>query len=164
MNCQGMEQDLIAYLDGKASPAARRQVEAHLHACAACQERAEEFRAVWSVLDEVPVLSPSPAFDAAVRQRVNAEQSHAGWWAWLVPSPRLGFAATAVVALALWLSFTHIPSQPAVASVPRNSDEFAMIRELPVLEDYDVLQSFDALSELPVEAAPRDQDHAPKQP
>lgn len=166
MNCQAIEQDFVAYLDGNANPATRRQVEEHLHGCAACRERAEEFRALWSVLDEVPVISPSPAFDAAVRQRVAAEPRRAGWWAWLVPSPRLGFATAAVVALAMWLSFTHVPTQPAVAATPRNSEtEFAMIRDLPVLEDYDVLQGFDALSELPVEeSAPQAQDHAPKQP
>jgi anti-sigma factor RsiW len=164
MNCQGMEQDLIAYLDGKANPALRRQASEHLLACSACRERAEEFRALWSVLDEVPAISPSPAFDAAVRQRVAAEPRRAGFWAWLVPSPRLGFALTAVVALAIWLSSVQAPRQPAVAVAPASSEtEFAMIRELPVLEDYDVLQGFDALSELSVQQS-ASQDHAQRQP
>ena len=39
MNCEQIEQSLIAYLDTKAQPAERRQVEAHLAECAACRER-----------------------------------------------------------------------------------------------------------------------------
>jgi anti-sigma factor RsiW len=164
MNCQRIEQDLVAYLDGRADPARRRQVDEHLLACPACRERALEFRALWSVLDEVPAISPSPAFDAAVRQRVAAEPRRASRWAWLVPSPRLGFALTAVLVLAVWLSSVRAPRQPPVAAAPQSSEtEFAMIRELPVLEDYDVLQGFDALSELPVQQAVP-QPHAQRQP
>jgi anti-sigma factor RsiW len=154
MNCARIEQDLIAYLDGKATPTTRRQVEEHLLACSSCKERAQEFRALWSVLDEIPAISPSAAFDAVVRQRVAAEPRRVGFWAWVAPSPRLGFALTAVVALAIWLSSAQAPRQPAVSVMPASSEtEFAMIRDLPVLEDYDVLQSFDALSELSVQQA-----------
>ena len=59
MNCGQMENRLIAYLDGKANRTERREVEAHLAACAACRTRAEEFRLLCGVLDEVPMKEPS---------------------------------------------------------------------------------------------------------
>ena len=152
MDCRRMEQGLVAYLDHRADPAVRRQVEEHLAVCDACRERAEGFRAVWSVLDEMPEVAPSRAFDAAVRERVSAAE-HASPWAWLAPSPRLAIALTAVLAVAVWLSSSRPVPEPLASAVPQSSEaEFAMIRELPVLEDYDVLQNFDALSELPVQA------------
>jgi anti-sigma factor RsiW len=39
MNCEKIETKWIAYLDGKASAAERREVEAHLVACTACSPR-----------------------------------------------------------------------------------------------------------------------------
>jgi predicted anti-sigma-YlaC factor YlaD len=51
MNCQEIEKNLVAYLDIKAQPSERRQVETHLSECAACRERAEGFRLVWGLLD-----------------------------------------------------------------------------------------------------------------
>ncbi|HEY1866355.1 MAG TPA: hypothetical protein VGG55_04730, partial [Candidatus Acidoferrales bacterium] len=43
---------------------------------------------------------------------------------------------------------------PAVTVAPQGSDaEFRMIKDLPVLEDYDVVANFDALSDLPAQPA-----------
>jgi anti-sigma factor RsiW len=156
MNCAHSEKQLVAYLDGKLEAAERRQFETHLAVCAACQERAAEFRAVWEVLDELPLLSPSPAFDSVVRARVQEELHRGRFWNWLVPSPRLAFAATALLIASIWVSSfepARLPSTylPAGAAVQNAEAEFGMINNLPVLEDYDVLTSFDALSELPVQ-------------
>jgi anti-sigma factor RsiW len=156
MNCVHSKKQLVAYLDGKLEAAERRQFETHLAVCAACQERAAEFRSVWEVLDELPLLSPSPAFDSVVRARVQEELHRGGFWNWLVPSPRLAFAATALLIASIWLSSfqpVRLPSThpPAGAAVQNAEAEFGMINNLPVLEDYDVLTSFDALSELPVQ-------------
>jgi anti-sigma factor RsiW len=159
MNCQAMEKSLIAYLDGKAHPAERREVETHLGACAECRVRAEQFRSLWGMLDELPLLSPSPAFDAEVRARVTREPRHAVPWMWPIPSPRLAFAVVAMVMLSVWLSSRPPVRQPEVDSVAAvrangTETEFTMIKDLPALEDYDVLSNFDALSELPVQQAP----------
>jgi anti-sigma factor RsiW len=154
MNCGHSERKLVAYLDGKLDAAERRQFEAHLAVCAACQERAVEFRSLWEVLDELPMLSPSPAFDSVVRARVQAEPRSAGFWSWLVPSPRMAFATTALLIASIWLSSFQPPRLPSThtqagATIQNTEAEFGMIKDLPMLEDYDVLTSFDALSELP---------------
>ena len=153
IRCTGMENKLVEYLDGRAKPAERRAVEEHLTSCAVCRARSEEFRVLWDVMDELPVLSPSPAFDASLRARIAAEPARGGFWDWL-PSPRLAFATTALVAVSVWMvSMPQVtPNGAAIeAKISRVSVEsdFRMIRDLPVLENYDLLSKFDALSELP---------------
>src|SRR5271165_6481721 len=71
--CAAMESRLVEYLDGRALPADRRAVEAHLSLCALCSSRAEEFRAIWNALDDLPEIFPSPSFDASLRARISAE-------------------------------------------------------------------------------------------
>ncbi len=153
MNCKRMEKRLITYLDGRASAAERRDVEAHLAACGACRTRAEEFRALWGVLNEASAVQVSPGFDARLRARIAAEPPHQSLWSWLVPSPRLAFAASLLLVLSVWLA--SLPPAPGPQPpVGANSEaEFKMIKDLPVLEDYDVLANFEALSEIPAKPA-----------
>lgn len=152
MKCERLEKNLIAYVDGKASPAGRRQVQAHLSECGACRERAEQFRLLSSVLDELPDVPPSPAFDAALRERIAREPRRGGFWVRLVPSPRMTIAVVALVVLSVWLTSRPPTARQTEALLPQNSEaEFKMIKNLPVLEDYDVLANFDALTELPVQ-------------
>jgi anti-sigma factor RsiW len=162
MNCGQTEKRLIAYLDGKLTVAERRQFEGHLATCGGCRERAEGFRSVWDALDELPALAPSPAFDARVKARVEQEPRRAGFWSWVVPSPRMAFAAMALLIASIWLSSfqpTRLPvTHPPTGAANQNTEaDFGMIKDLPVLEDYDVLTSFDALSELPVQQAAQPQ-------
>ena len=147
--CAAMEGKLVEYLDGRAKPAERRAVEEHLADCSACRTRAEDFRALWGALEDLPLISPSPAFDASLRARIAEEPVRHGLWGWL-PSPRLAFAVTALVAMSAWMaSMPRITiNDAAMTGAPVEAD-FGMIRDLPVLENYDVLSTFDALSELP---------------
>ncbi len=152
MDCERIEKRLIAYMDGRASAAERREVEAHLADCGPCRTRAQEFRLLWGVLDEMPQVETSPAFDARLRARIAAEPSRASLWEWLVPSPRLALAVSLLLVLSVWISSVPAPG-PAVADVAKSEAEFKMIKDLPVLEDYDVLADFEALSELPSQPA-----------
>jgi anti-sigma-K factor RskA len=147
--CVALENTLIEYLDGRARPADRRAVEEHLAGCAACRARAEEFRAVFSALDDLPALSASPSFDATLRARIAGEPARRRLWNW-VPSPRLAFAVTALVAMSVWMSsMPRKMAPPAITSQISTEADFGMIRDLPVLENYDVVSKFDALTELP---------------
>jgi len=142
--CAGMEDKLVEYLDGRAKPAERRAVEEHLAVCSGCRHRAEDFRALWGALDDLPVISPSAVFDASLRARIAAEPAHRGFW------PRLAFAAAALVAMSVWMaSLPRGTTDQTEISRSLVEADFGMIRDLPVLENYDVLSKFDALSELP---------------
>ena len=147
--CDGISKGLIAYLDQRADPSERRDVEQHLAGCAACRTRVEEFRALWKVMEEVPAVEPSFDFDARLRQRVAAEPSHSGF-GWFAPQARFVLSAAMLVALTVWVA--RLPqNNPAkmspVAVSPSTDQDFDAIKDLGVLENYDVLTKFDALSE-----------------
>ena len=69
MSCGRMEKQMLPYVDGRLKVSEQRAVEAHLADCAACRLRVNEFRAVSGLLDELPQIEPSGAFDARVRAR-----------------------------------------------------------------------------------------------
>jgi anti-sigma factor RsiW len=150
MKCEDVSKELIAYLDRRSYSAEREEVEAHLVECAACRSRAEEFRKLWNLLDEVPLVEPSLSFDAKVRQRIAAEP-RPSWLNWLVPQPRLAFSMALLVALSIWLA--RLPQENLATVAPSEQQQFEMIKDLGVLENYEVLTKFDALSELPPPAA-----------
>jgi len=150
MNCERMEHRWIAYVDGRATPRERREVEQHLAGCAACRQRLEEYRSVWKLLEEVPAADPSPWFDARMRQRVAAEPAPSGWRRlvqWL-PEPRLALATLALIAIGFWAASTPprpAGRQPVVAM--NEQEEFKMIKNMQVLENYDLLKELNAPNE-----------------
>jgi anti-sigma factor RsiW len=158
MNCKAVKKNAIAYVDGSIEPPRRREVEAHLAECGTCRERAHQLRDVWGILEEAPVVRPSAAFDASVRARIAQEASRRGLWGWLLaPSPRLAVGVTALLVFSVWLSSLPPAGHPPVPVSSAGDAEFKMIADLPVLEDYDVLANFEALSELPLDPVPAPQ-------
>jgi anti-sigma factor RsiW len=149
MKCEEVSKELVGYLDRRANSAERKQVEEHLMHCAACRGRAEEFRNVWTALEGLPAIEPSFGFDARVRQRVAAEP-RPQWFRWLVPQPRLAFAMAMLLALSVWIA--KLPprnaNMPSATAAVNESEQFQAIKDLPVLDNYEVLTKFDALSEL----------------
>jgi anti-sigma factor RsiW len=148
MKCEEVSNELMAYVDGRASAGARREIEEHLAGCAACQTRAEEFRRVWSVLDEAPAIEPSFGFDARLRQRIAAEPRRPRFF-WFVPQPRLALSMAllaAMLALVVKLPTGNPVAQPQSAVVQQ--EDFKAIQNLNVLENYDVVTKFSALSDL----------------
>ena len=148
MNCSDVSKNLVAYLDRRANSADRLELENHLSSCTDCRQRAEQFRSLWGVLDEMPVIDLSFGFDARVRQRVAAEPQRR-WFEWLVPQPRLALSAALLAVMAIWMVKTspvnhNETANPAVAQ----QEDFNAIKNLDVLENYDVVSSMDALSQL----------------
>ena len=135
-----MENKILGYVDGRLKESERLEVEKHLAACAACRLRVKEFRAVSGLLDELPMIEPSPAFDVRVRARVAAEPLKQSWWAWF-PAPRVAFAASMLALATVW-----------VATRPANNPPQIAQEDIPVLENYDVLSNFEPLTELPAPA------------
>lgn len=149
MSCQKMESRILGYLDGRLKESEKLEAEKHLASCAPCRLRVEEFRAVSGLLDELPVIEPSPEFDTRVHALVAAEPVKHNWWAWLRVPPRVAFAASMLLLAALWFGFYQRPQAPALPwSNPQVADD-QMMQDLPVLEDHDVLANFEPLKELP---------------
>ena len=142
MSCNRMENQILPYVDGRLKVGEVKEMEAHLKTCAACEMRVNEFRALSGLLDELPQIEPSGAFDARVRARVAAEPVKQSWWSVFAPSPRVAFAASMLLLATVW--FGSRPNEP-LAPEP----EAQVVSDLPVLENFDVVSSFDALSDLP---------------
>ncbi len=106
-----------------------------------------EFRAVNVLLDELPMIEPSAAFDIRMQARVAAEPAKQSWWAWLTPSPRIAFAASMLLLATVWLGMRPT-EHPVIAE-----------QDLPVVDsaDYDVISSFAPLGDLS-QAASDDDD------
>jgi anti-sigma factor RsiW len=147
MSCNRMESRILPYVDGRLKNGEMKEMEAHLKTCAACQLRVNEFRAVSGLLDELPQIEPSGAFDARVRARVAAEPVKQSWWSVFAPSPRVAFAASMLLLAMVWFG-----ARPNDSLAPPNGavdQEAQVMSDLPVLENFDVLSNFDALSDLP---------------
>jgi anti-sigma factor RsiW len=148
MKCEDVSNDLMAYADGRASAGARRVIEEHISGCTACRTRVEEFRKVWSVLDEAPAIEPSFGFDARLRQRIAAEPRRPRFF-WFVPQPRLALSMALLAAMLVLVA--KLPTgnpvmQPQSAAVQQ--EDFNAIKNLNVLENYDVVTKLGALSDL----------------
>src|SRR5271163_2225574 len=133
MSCTRMENKIMAFVDGRLKESERLEMEKHLATCGACQLRVSEFRAVSALLDEVPEIQPSAAFDVRVRARVAAEPVKQGWLAWFTPSPRVAFAASLLLLATVWIGSR--PTEHTLSAV----DEAQIDQNMPVLENYDVL-------------------------
>ena len=146
MSCTRMESKILPYVDGRLKASEQREMEKHLAACAACRLRVNEFRAVTGLLDELPQIEPSSAFDARVRARVAAEPAKQSWWAWFAPSPRVAFAASLLLFATIWIG-SRSPQDRSVNGP--SVDEAQVVNDLPVLENFDVLSNFEPLTDLP---------------
>ena len=149
MSCSRMEKQMLPFVDGRLKVNEQREVEAHLAGCAACRVRVNEFRAVSGLLDELPQIEPSGAFDARVRARVAAEPVKQSWWAVFAPSPRAAFAASLLLLATIWIG-----SRPGNVNTNNAGSNGLAAQgidpnDLPVLENYDILANFEPLEDLP---------------
>lgn len=149
MSCERIESRIIPYVDGRLKENERQDMEKHLVACSACRVRVNEFRAVSGLLDELPVIEPSSAFDTRVHALVAAEPPKRSWFAWLTPSPRIAFAASLLLVATLGVGMNWWKDS-GNGSVANNTEveEQQILENKPVLENYDVLANFEVLSDL----------------
>ncbi len=73
MTCARVRGRLSEWLDGELEPAAARAVSTHLQGCAECTGRAEELRAVSSLLSGLPRLEARDSGAAQVLDRLEME-------------------------------------------------------------------------------------------
>jgi anti-sigma factor RsiW len=144
-----METRLLGYVDGRLKESEQREMEKHLAICPACTVRVNEFRSVSGLLDELPQIEPSPAFDIRVRARIAAEPVKQDWWSWLGAAPRVLVAASMLLVATVWVG--HRPADSSNMASSSGGDETQVLQDqdLPVLENYDVLANFEPLTELP---------------
>ena len=150
MSCSRMETRILGYIDGRLKESEQREMEKHLAACPTCKVRVNEFRAVGNLLDELPQIEPSSAFDIRVHARIAAEPVKQPWWTWLGAAPRVLVAASMLLLATVWVGHRPVENSNLAKTAP-NDSQIMEDQDLPVLENYDVLANFEPLTELPQE-------------
>jgi hypothetical protein len=69
-DCDVIQTELSAYVDGELSAHRRELVEAHLASCARCREALAELKVLATGVAALPKLQPSPRFLAEVRRKI----------------------------------------------------------------------------------------------
>jgi hypothetical protein len=150
-----METRLLGYIDGRLKEGEQREMEKHLAACPACTVRVNEFRSVGSLLDELPMIEPSSAFDVRLQARIAAEPVKQSWWSWFGAAPRVLVATSLLLVATVWVGHRPLDHTDIANSNGADETQAMQDQDLPVLENYDVLASFEPLTELP-QAVPAD--------
>ena len=147
----------------------------HIASCGECARAAEEFRRLDSVLDDWNTAEPSPWFDTRVRARVAASgRKNSGFFgfgrAWVLAA-RVTALILILVAVVVFNHRGVVENQqptiarhlPTATTAPSQNqpptealsqplpaeEQVKMDENLSLLEDYEVVANFDALSELP---------------
>lgn len=156
MNCKNLEAVLFDYLDGTLAETARLNLERHLAGCSGCRERVEGLRSVSQALDRWQAPDVSPWFDQRLQARIRAEESAYAPWherlaafrSWFRPGYATALAALVIMSsLALWVSRPD-PTGSAQAIQISAADAQKMEEVTKVVEDFELLSSFEPLGEL----------------
>jgi hypothetical protein len=102
MDCRDSGPLLSDYVDGELDERKRRQVEAHLEACAACAARLADYERLGHEIRALPRLAPAAGLRAGVLAQVAGEQRR--WAGWGESLNRVG-SAVAFAAVLLLLAF-----------------------------------------------------------
>jgi anti-sigma factor RsiW len=150
-------EELTAFLDGEADPAARARVEARLNSDPAVRAEADALKKVWELLDTLPMPEPSPTFTSKTLDRLGAIRPMASTsqtmplglnqraasrvpWPWIV----IGLGGL----IAGWIIAGFIgPKSPPVLKI----DDPQLVRDLRLIENlplYTAVESMDYLHAL----------------
>ena len=136
--------------------AATSETEQHLHSCAECAGRLEEFRRTMALLDEWQAPEPSPYFDVRFQARLREEMTKpaVGWLHWIRrPALAVSLAAVMVIGISLFhgdgvlrhgqvSTIANIQVQPGTA-----------VGDLQALDNnHDLYSDFDVLDDLQVQS------------
>ncbi|MBI2911731.1 MAG: zf-HC2 domain-containing protein [Chloroflexi bacterium] len=77
--CARLERQLQPWLDGALTPGETALLQGHLAICESCRSAAERHRDLWSLLGQLPVRAPSPAFRRRVLAALPVPASRATW-------------------------------------------------------------------------------------
>ncbi len=74
-NCEDIQIELSAYLDGEAPPSERAAIEAHVRDCPACRALLDELSQAQGALASLPKLKAPATLAAAIRQETSKQES-----------------------------------------------------------------------------------------
>ncbi len=124
-NCRLIEEKLVDFIEQQLDDELTERIRQHIESCASCRELVEQFRAIWTSVDEIEELEPSPFFRTRLEARLDDEivgKSPDPIWKRIFPT--LQPAAIAVALLLAVFSGYKFAVVPATAgeSVDESSD------------------------------------------
>lgn len=154
--CNELEQDLVLYHYGELSGETRDQMAAHLRDCSGCAAYVKELAALLplTVLGDEPAEDFWQNYSREMRHKLADLQEKRSWWQtlqtflrpWTVPA----LAGTAVVALALTLTFGKRTTTTDEAINDAPSADPALIEVMPMAENLDLFNNMDVLEDIDV--------------
>lgn len=112
MKCQGLGEQLSAYIDGELNTQETLEIERHLATCAPCAEELEGLRRVRALMSQKQPIKLSPFFWTRLAARLQEREREAVWFDFSYVTKRLIPAVVAVTLLIIAVSFWHKEQEP----------------------------------------------------
>jgi hypothetical protein len=135
-DCDVIQPELSAYLDGELTPPQRELVEAHLASCPQCQQALAELKALTAGTAALPKLEPAAEFLAEVRRKISrGDDPEALTWFDYLFRPyllKIPMEAAALIAIALLvIQFRQPPPDETAASDQVAQEENSATEQSP---------------------------------
>jgi len=126
-DCDAIQPELSAYVDGELTPRQREVVEAHLASCPRCQQVLAQLKTLAAGTAALPRLQPAPRFLAQVRSKINrGDDPGALTWFDHLFRPfllKIPIEAAALIAIALLVIQLRQPPSDEVAARKQMAQE-----------------------------------------
>ena len=122
-NCQDIEQDLSALIDGELPAERQAEVIEHVDSCPQCARRIAELQRLATGVATLPKAETPPQFLADVRRKIRTDEAPVSRWADVLFRPvwlKVPLEAVAVVAVIVFFSRPN-PSAPVLVMADRRA-------------------------------------------
>jgi anti-sigma factor RsiW len=154
MKCQEIRELMPDLATGLS--AATSETDQHLHSCAECAGKLEEFRKTMALLDEWQAPEPSPYFDVRFQARLREEMARpaVGWLRWVRrPALAVSLAAIMVVGISFFHGDGNVQHAPVTSAANIQAQPGTAVGDLQALDNnHELYSDFDVLDDLQVQS------------
>ncbi len=151
--CEAYNHELDAYIDGELDPRTREPFQAHLPGCSPCTVALERRESLDHALRSLPVVEPSPQFEARFWARLARLEDRPSWRERWLRVPRTAWVAggaALAVGAALLLSLRHPALSEQDWAIVADAEGFDLVLEADpeLLATLDVLEAWGGSEEI----------------
>ncbi len=154
MNCQEIQKELSAYLDGEVGDGLRAEMEAHLVGCPQCRQQLAGLRRVAAGVTALPKLTPAPQFLSEVRRKLaSGEPAPKPDWVDLMFRPvwlKVPLEALAMIAVTAGVLVMQRPPPRQEFAAKRSEQNFDRAPKARILMESAEIERLEARGAAPV--------------
>ena len=135
MNCNQIEEQMPAYLDGDLPDSEMENLEEHFHACSHCQQELEKLEKTWSLLEVWQPVEPSPIFRAMVWEKIRQRPVPVSSFRALLRGLKLGMSSMAAACLVVGLTWAAALPGPADGDAGQPIPQSATLKSIDAAEN-----------------------------